>query len=122
MSPLWMILFGPLALCGASAAWLALRQADPPADRAVLLCGGFGLVVAPLAAWSLGSFDSFVFGYLAAPFGIAAVFLWRAVAAKASKATSRFYNVAGLSILTLTGLPLLAIFAIVAVLGGRVGH
>ena len=122
MTPLWTIAFGPLALSGASAAWLALRQPNPPVDRAVLLGGSFCLVAAPLAGLVTGSFDSFVFGYLAVPFGVSAAYLWRSIAAKASKATARFYNIAGLSIFTLTGLPLLAIFAIVALLGGRVGH
>lgn len=121
MTPWWMILFGPLALAGASAAWLAKREPNPT-DRAVLLGGGLGLVAAPAAAWTVGNFDAFTFGYLAVPFGISIAFLWRSIAAKASKATSRFYNVAGLSIFALTGLPLLVIFAVVELLGGRVGH
>jgi hypothetical protein len=116
-----MIAFGPLALCGASAAWLALRQLNPPMDRLVLLGGGFCLIAAPAAGCLVGSFDSFVFGYLAIPCAIAAAFLWRSIAGQASKAT-RFYRLAGLSILTLTGLPLLVILAIVGLLGGRVGH
>ena len=122
MTPLWMILFGPLALAGASAAWLARREPNPPADRAVLLGGGLGLVAAPAAAWAVGTFDAFAFGYLAVPFGISVAFLWRSIAAKAPRATSRFYKVAGLSIFALTGLPLLVIFAVVQLLGGRVGH
>lgn len=122
MTPLWVILFAPLSLAGASAAWLASREPNPPVDKAVLLGGGFGLVAAPAAAWAVQSFDSFVFGYLAVPFGVSLTFLWRSIAAKASKASARFYNIAGLSIFTLAGLPLLIIYVVLTALGGRVGH